>query len=109
MASYEPEAITFPSEESYDRVGYGLPQDNICYNNTITSTKSMLKTSPGYLYPNPATNYVFNTSGKELVFYNTIGSEVFRSKETKINVSNLVEGFYFVKGSGNVTRLVVRK
>jgi hypothetical protein len=109
MASYEPEAITFPSEESYDRVGYGLPQDNICYNNTITSTKSMLKTSPGNLYPNPAVNYVYNTAGKELVFFNALGSQVLKSTETKINVSNLVEGFYFVKGSGNVTRLVVRK
>ncbi len=108
MAFYEPEAITFPSE-FMGAVGYGLPQDNICYNNTITSTKSMLKTSPGNLYPNPAVNYVYNTAGKELVFYNALGSQVLKSTETKINVSNLVEGVYFVKGSGNVTRLVVRK
>ena len=108
MATYEPEAITFPSEVS-GAVSYSLPQDNICYNNTITSAKVPQNLNPVDLYPNPATNYVFNTSGKELVFYNTIGSEVFRSTETKINVSNLVEGIYFVMSSGNVTRLVVRK
>jgi hypothetical protein len=108
MAFYEAEAITFPSEVS-GAVTYSLPQDNICYNNTITSAKVAQNLNPVDLYPNPATNYVFNTSGKELVFYNTLGSEIFRSTETKVNVSNLVEGIYFVMSSGNVTRLVVRK
>jgi hypothetical protein len=108
IASYDPDAITFISQDA-GSVSYGLPQDNICYTNTITSAKVIRKVTSEILYPNPAVNYVINTLGKELVFHNALGSVVLKSTETKINVSKLVEGVYFVKNAGNFTRLVVRK
>jgi hypothetical protein len=108
-AFYDENAIAFPSGLTNAYVSYALPQDNICYNTIITSTKTDFVAEEANLYPNPAKDYVFNSLGEEFVFYNYLGAEVFKSNETKINVSNLVDGVYFVKSEGAFTRLVISK
>ena len=105
-AVYNGDAIVFPTSGN---VSYALPQDNICYNTIITSNKKNKITKEANIYPNPAKDYVFNRLGEKFVFYNTLGAEIFKSNEIKINISNLVDGVYFVKSQGAVTRLVVSK
>ena len=109
-ALYIEDAIVFPTSGLISAyVSYALPQDNICHNTIITSTKKNQITNEANIYPNPAKNYVFNRLGEEFVFYNTLGAEILKSNEIKIYISNLVDGVYFVKSQGAVTRLVVSK
>lgn len=109
-AVYTEDAIVFPTSGLTNAyVSYSLPQDNVCSNTIITSTKENHKTREANVYPNPAKDYVFNSLGEEFVFYNTLGAEILKSNATKINISHLVDGVYFVKKQGTVTRLVISK
>jgi hypothetical protein len=65
------------------------------------------------IYPNPAVDYVkFETEQAEIIVLNVLGEEVLRERnKSKINVSSLSPGIYFVltvKTNGNATKQFVK-
>lgn len=88
----------------------------LTYRNIALSTPSILKEDFSFaLHPNPTSNilsidYENNTSDLNLTLYSSTGKVIFKNRtyQSDIDVSNLVNGLYFMEFSSSKGR-VVRK
>ena len=110
--------------ESYNCVSVGNCQDpgdgsgqytslSQCVTSCISTNISELSKEIN-VYPNPANNFI-NLDGAidEAVIYNIFGKRILSSKNSKIDISQLSEGIYFVKTiiehKNIITQFVVSK
>ena len=65
---------------------------------------------PLTLYPNPATNVIYVDTKEEVKIFDLCGKMVLQSQATsKIDVSTLPEGMYFVKSKNGCSKLIINR
>ncbi len=62
------------------------------------------------VYPNPATNIIYVDTKEEVKIFDLCGKRVLQSQGTsKIDISSLPDGMYFVRSGERCNKLVVRR
>jgi hypothetical protein len=85
------------------------------YNQNVLSSQKLDVAQESYkliLYPNPANDFVYlnqKYTGKELIFYNLTGKEIFRTvyDGNYLNVEQLPVGLYLVRSEGLYAKLLI--
>lgn len=82
----------------YGLDGASFYLDDITIDN-ILSVENIMNDKQVSVYPNPATDllYIVNSSNPSVSIYNSLGEIVISENKTKIDISALSQGIYFVK------------
>jgi hypothetical protein len=112
--------LHFPS----DSVGYAVGMNGIILKisnaNTVTTSIENIADSENslFIYPNPASDFIFiqKTMGDKIYVYDTFGKVVLKINghpdpyaSTKLNITSLVDGIYFVKSGFMSSKFVIKK